>query len=146
MENIKYFIGLLIGENWPVLALIMIIMLIMAYTNCVGSKATGQVMYRRKDSFFRSIAVAAGCFHIADLFVSYEVEDLTLVEITAVKNPANAVLLSMLIIALLGVAIATFYYAIAEAVLYNRSKFIERRMLHKYLRRKSRIQQDRYKY
>lgn len=126
MENVKYLVKLVVGEQWPLLVVGMTVMLILAYTNCFITK-TGKLFYRRGKGSFIFLSSVAGCFHCNDLLREWIKGNLTLVEETAVENPNSAVALSVLIAVLLGAAVGIIFYAVAWMVVLRRAEFIERR-------------------
>ena len=146
MENFKYFMELLVGKRWEVLAGGMIIMLIIAYFNCFGAKSSGQVFYHKGRGFFVFLSSVAGCFHFSDLIHEWLAGELIIIEDTALENPGSAYLLSFVIAVLFGVVIGVFFYTASQIVILRRTEFIERRYMLSHLRKISRRQQDSYKY
>ncbi len=146
MTNVKYLVTLIVGSQWQMMVIGMIMMLILAYKNCFGAKSTGQVLYRKGKGFFVFLSVIVGGFHTADLLGEWIKGNLTLIEEDAVENPLTAFFGSILITVLLGFAIGLVYYSVSQMVMLKRSNFIERRNMLSHVRRLSRIQQDQYRY
>lgn len=145
MEKIKYLLTLTFGTQWQLLVIGMIMMLIMAYKNCIPSKSTGQVFYRRDNSFFVFLSTVAGVFHAADLLGEWIKGNLELIEETAVENPGTAIIGSVAIAVLLGIAMGVIFYSVSQMVMIRRSNFIERRYMLTHIRRLCR-QYNKYYY
>ena len=145
MENIKYLVNLVVGSQWQLMVIGMIAMLILAYKNCIPSKSTGQVLYRKGTSFFVFLSAIAGGFHTADLLGEWVKGDLIIIEEDAVKSPGTAIVLSFAIAVLLGFAIGVLFYSASQMVMIRRSNFIERRYMLTHIRRLCR-QHDKYYY
>ena len=144
MENIKYLVKLVVGSQWQLMVIGLIVMLIIAYKNCIPSKATGQVLYRKGTDFFVLLSIVAGVFHAADLIGEWVKGNLTLIDEGAVESPTTAVFGSITIAVLLGVAVGVLFYSASQMVMIRRSNFIERRYMLTHIRSLCRRQNDRY--